>query len=145
MDDLAQARVGHRGYISPRPVRGNRIAQHVQNLVVRDYCVQRGLSYRLSVVEYVMPGCYMMLRQALDELPRLAGIVAYTLHMLPRRPEHRQEIYKAVLDQGASLHFALEGLVLSRTVDAADIEDIWGVQQAIDRQGDILPSLAEFS
>lgn len=142
---LAIARHGHRGYISPRPIRDSRTPQHVQNLVIRDYCARVGLSFRLSVVEYVMPGCYMMLRQALDELPRLNGIVAYTLFMLPQRRDRRQAVYAAVLEQEASLHFAVEGLTLTRTSDVADLEDIWRVQQALDHQKAGVPSFANFS
>ena len=44
---IAQStRSGWRGYISPRPVRGSRTPQHVQNLVIRDYAQRNGLLHR---------------------------------------------------------------------------------------------------
>lgn len=132
-------RSGHRGYISPRPVRGSRTPQHVQNLVIRDYCTRNGLAFRLSVVEYTMTGCYLILHQALEELPQLQGMVAYTLFMLPQRRERRLAIYESVLQCKADLHFALEGLVLAGPEDVERLEDIWKVQQALDRQGVIAP------
>lgn len=116
---------GYRGYIGSRPVFGNRTPQHVQNLVIRDYAQRKGLSYKLSATEYAMPSCYMMLSQVLEELPSLDGIIAYTLFMLPHRPQRRLEVYRRILAAGASLHTALEGLALSTEADIRRLEDIW--------------------
>lgn len=121
-------REGHRGYVASRPVFGNRAPQHVQNLVIRDYAARNGLLYRLSATEYAMPGCYMMLRQVLDELPVLRGMIAYTLFMLPQRKAERLEIYRRALAAGADIHFAVEGLRLAGEADIRRMEDIWGIQ-----------------
>lgn len=132
-DPVTTTREGHRGYVASRPVFGNRAPQHVQNLVIRDYAARNGLLYKLSATEYAMPGCYMMLRQVLDELPVLRGVIAYTLFMLPRRKAERLEIYRRVLDAGADLHFAVEGLALTGPADVRRLEDIWGVQAIMER------------
>ena len=73
-----------RGYIFSRPFAGERVPQHVQNLVIRDYCQKQSLNYLLSATEYAMPDSYLMLEQVLRELPGLEGIVAYSLFQLPR-------------------------------------------------------------
>jgi sporadic carbohydrate cluster protein (TIGR04323 family) len=127
----SNARKGYRGYIGSRPLFGNRTAQHVQNLVVRDYCQRQGMTYLLSAVEYTMPGCYLMLTDVLNELPQIEGVVAYSLFMLPERAERRQIVYRRVLDAGASLHFALESLSLTGGEGIGRLEDIWQVQQAL--------------
>ena len=124
-------RRGFRGYIGSRPLFGNRTPQHVQNLVVRDYCQRQGLTYLLSAVEYTMPGCYLMLTDVLNELASIEGVVAYSLFMLPSRKDRREEIYARVLAAEASLHFALETLALNGADDIARLEDIWMVQQAL--------------
>ena len=74
---------GFRGYIASRPILGNRTAQHVQNLVIRDYAQRHNLLFKLSATEYAMAGCYMMLQQVLQELPQLDGIIAFSMFMLP--------------------------------------------------------------
>ncbi len=125
------SREGHRGYVFSRPVFGERTPQHVQNLVIRDHAARAGLHYKLSATEYAMPGCHMMLRQVLDELPSLDGIIAYSLFMLPRRKAERLEVYRRVLDAGADLRFAVEGLALIHAADIDRLEDIWGVQRLI--------------
>ena len=117
-------RVGHRGYIASRPVRGQLMPQQVQNLVVRDYARRRGLTYKLSATEYGMAGNYMMLETVLAELDGLEGIILFSLFMLPQRPERRHAIYRRVLDAGGSLHAALEDLAVTCEADIARIEDI---------------------
>lgn len=116
---------GYRGYIGSGPVFGNRTPQHVQNLVIRDYAQRHGLAYKLSATEYAMPGCYMMLNQVLSELTELDGIIAFTLFMLPRRPDRRLAVYRRILETGASLHTALEGFVLRDEADIGRLEDVW--------------------
>lgn len=126
-------REGHRGYVFSRPVFGERTPQHVQNLVIRDHAARNGLLYKLSATEYAMPGCHMMLRQVLDELPSLEGIIAYSLFMLPRRKAERLEVYRRVLDAGAELRFAVEGLALTEAPDILRLEDVWGVHTVMSR------------
>ncbi len=64
----------HRGYIGSRPYFGDRAPQHVQNLVIRDYCQRNDLLYLLSATEYIMDGCYVMLEEVLRELPHIDGV-----------------------------------------------------------------------
>ena len=66
-----------RGYIFSRTFMGERAPQHVQNIVIRDYCKKNKLSYLLSLTEYAMENCHLMLEQALNELKALDGIIAY--------------------------------------------------------------------
>lgn len=124
----------HRGYIASRPIHGSRVGQHIQNLVVRDYAQRTGLTYVLSATEYSMSGCYMMLEQLVQELDRLGGIIAYSLFMLPERQERRLALYDRILDAGASLHTAVEGLVLDRRSGIGQIEDIILLEQATCRK-----------
>ncbi|GLH73750.1 hypothetical protein GETHLI_22520 [Geothrix limicola] len=115
---------GHRGYIASRPVRGTSTPQRVQNLVVRDYARRRGLTYLLSATEYAMPGCTMVLENLLAELPRLDGIICFSIFMLPPEPERRAAIYARILAAGATFHAALENLSLSSASDVGPLEDL---------------------
>ena len=73
---------GLRGYIFSRPFMGERVPQHVQNLVIRDYCKKQGFQYLLSATEYAMPNSHLILQQVLDELSELDGIIFYSLFLL---------------------------------------------------------------
>lgn len=110
---------GFRGYITSRPVRESHFPQRVQNLVVRDYAQRRKLAFRLSLTEYAMPGCSMMLETLLSELEALDGIILFSVFALPADRLRRQSAFARVLAAGKPLHAALENLVL-RTADDAE-------------------------
>ena len=122
---------GFQGYVTSRPFQGQRVPQHVQNLVIRDYCQGRELIYLLSGTEYAIPGSSLMLQQLLDGLEQLDGIILYSLFQLPENKSSRQTIYQQVLAQKKSLHFAVETMVLQEERDCQRIEDIWGVFQVM--------------
>ena len=123
--------LGYRGYISSRPVAGGRVPQHVQNLVIRDYCTGRNLHFLLSATEYAMSNCYIMLEQVLSEAVKNQGMVLYSLFQLPQNPDKRQRIYQTVLDNQLEIHFALEGLVIKDKESMQRVEDILLVHQTI--------------
>ena len=122
---------GYQGYVTSRSFQGQRVPQHVQNLVIRDYCQGRGMTYLLSGTEYAIPGSSLMLQQLLDGLEQLDGIILYSLFQLPENKSSRQNIYQQVLAQKKSLHFAVETLVLQAELDCQRVEDIWGVHQVM--------------
>jgi sporadic carbohydrate cluster protein (TIGR04323 family) len=117
-------RAGHRGYIGARPLNGGRTPQHVQNIVIRDYARRKNLQFLLSAVEHVMPGSYMILEDLLDELPRLNGIICYSIFMLPPDERRRREVYDRVLREGCNLHAAVEEIAIASNDDIGAVEDI---------------------
>lgn len=128
-----------RGYVTSRPFFDNRVPQHVQNIVIRDYCQRRGYEYLLSATEYAMPACYMMLEDALNELGQTDGIAMYSIFLLPRRQSRRLAIYRKVIEKGASLHGAVENIAMQTETDIRQIEDIWTVQNLVASHSPTLP------
>jgi sporadic carbohydrate cluster protein (TIGR04323 family) len=120
-----------RGYIFSRPFMGERVPQHVQNLVIRDYCERNRLQFLLSATEYAMPSCHLIFEQILGELSGLHGLVAYSLFQLPENEESRQSIYQQVLQQTKSLHFAVEGLHANTVHEFERIEMLWRIRQTL--------------
>lgn len=128
------SRRGHRGYIGARMAMGRSVPQSVQQLVLRDYCRKRGLEYLLAATEYCLPGSTAVLDGVLDELDRIAGIVMYSLFLFPERRAKRQEMLRRVLDHGATLHTAVEGIVIAGDEDARRVEDTWLVAGVLGAQ-----------
>ena len=120
---------GFQGYVTSRPFQGQRVPQHVQNLVIRDYCQGRELIYLLSGTEYAIPGSSLMLQHLLGGLEQLDGIVFYSMFQLPENTQDRIKIYQQVLACNKSIHFAVETLMLNEEQDCHRLEDIWGVHQ----------------
>jgi len=121
-----------RGYIFARPFMGERAPQHVQNIILRDYCTKRGHDLLLSASEYAMPDSYMILESVLDDLTNIDGIVFYSLYQLPMQPEKRRSVYSRVLEADKSLHFAVEGMSISQTEDIDAVEQCLLVKATLD-------------
>ncbi len=122
---------GVRGYIFSRPFMGERVPQHVQNLVIRDYCKKKGIQYLLSATEYAMAGSHLILQQIMDELPQLEGIVFYSLFLLPEQKKERDRVCKVILENKKTIFFAVEGLLMSNKIEHERIETIWQVQKIL--------------
>jgi len=115
---------GWRGYIFSREIGGDFIPQRVQNIVIRNYAQTKGMLFLLSATEYYMDNCYMMLNALLEDLDSIAGIIFYSVKLLPPDAIYRKKIYTALLSKGCGLQFALEELAIFQENDIELIEDI---------------------
>ena len=122
---------GVRGYIFSRPFMGERVPQHVQNLVIRDYCKKQDLQYLLSATEYAMANSHLILQQVLDELPKLDGIVFYSLFLLPEDTAERDRVIQIILKKEKTIYFAVEGLRMSNKTEQERIETIWQIKKTL--------------
>jgi sporadic carbohydrate cluster protein (TIGR04323 family) len=122
---------GARGYIFSRPFMGERVPQHVQNLVIRDYCKKQGFQYLLSATEYAMPNSHLILQQVLDELPKLDGIIFYSLFLLPEDTTERNRVIQIILKKEKTIYFAVEGLRISNIPEYERIETIWQIKKVL--------------
>tara|TARA_B110000037_G_scaffold206965_1_gene253464 strand:+ start:166 stop:549 length:384 start_codon:yes stop_codon:yes gene_type:complete len=120
-----------RGYVFSRPFMGERVPQHVQNLVIRDYCEKNSLHFLLSASEYAMDDCHLMLSLVLEELNKIDGIALYSLFQLPKEIKKRNEIYNTVLEQKKAIYFCVEGLKLTSKEERDRVENLWLVKSAM--------------
>ena len=110
---------------------GERVPQHVQNLVIRDYCKKQDLQYLLSATEYAMENSHLILQQVLDELHKLDGIVFYSLFLLPENTSERDRVLQIILKKAKTIYFAVEGLKISNKKEHERIETIWQVKKVL--------------
>ena len=128
---------GYQGYVTSRPFMGTRVPQHVQNIVIRDYCNRMGFNYLLSGTEYAIPNSYLILQSLLENLSGIHGIVAYSLMQMPTDLFHRRAIFLEIIKQGKSLHFAVEGLSIKCELDIRRVDDIWNISEVIRSQPNV--------
>jgi len=107
---------------------GERVPQHIQNLIIRDYCNKNGYQFLLSATEYAMEGCHLIFDQLMDDLVDIDGVALYSLFQLPIDNLKRDEILSHVLNKKKSLHFAVEGLRLETLEDKNRVDDIWKIK-----------------
>ena len=131
MPTKSQVEKGFRGYIFSRPFMEERVPQHVQNIVIRDYCSKKGIHYLLSATEYAMENSALILRQLINDLPIIDGIVAYSIFQMPEDDTERQSIFNSILSSKKEIHFAVEGLSLYDNETFNHIENIWQVKKTL--------------
>jgi len=120
-----------RGYISSRSFMEERAPQHVQNIIIRDYCNKKNIHYLLSATEYAMVNSNLILKQLINDLPSIDGIVAYSLFQMPEDNSERQSIFSKIISLNKEIHFAVEGLSLYDNDSLNRIEDIWRVKKTM--------------
>ena len=124
-----------RGYIASGIFRGHRVPQHIQNIVIRQYCVKNNLQYVLSRAEYSENmNKYCQLWAALREGYR--NIVAYSVWQMPFNQKLRNSIFEFALDHNIRIHFACEELSVNNMYAVDDIHSLMCLQKAIDQRGD---------
>jgi sporadic carbohydrate cluster protein (TIGR04323 family) len=120
-----------RGYIFSRPFMGERVPQHVQNLVIRDYCIKNNLQYLLSATEYAMPGSYLIHEQVMNDLASVDGVAAYSVFQLPENASCRKIIYQQILNLKKTYHFAVEGFDFNDEQGCDRIEMLWQIKKTL--------------
>ena len=121
-----------RGYIFARPFMGERAPQHVQNIILRDYCNKKGFELLLAATEYAMPDSSMILESVLDDLDSVDGVVFYSLYQLPTQSKQRSSVYSRALKSGKSLHFAVDGMSITKPSDIDSVEQCLLVKTTLD-------------
>ena len=112
------------GYIFSRSFFNERVPQHIQNLVLRNYCQVNKLQYLLSATEYAMKESSLMLNKLIKELKDIDGLIFYSLFQLPENDTERQKIYRIVINLKKEIHFVVEDMKLKNKKDIKDIEQI---------------------
>lgn len=123
-----------RGYNFSRPFMGERVPQHVQNIVIKDFCQKKNLNFLLSVSEYSIPNSFYILKGLIENLSGLYGIVAYSVFQMPYENQERKKIFKKILEKKKKLFFACENLEIINEEDIKRIENIWIVKKTFFNQ-----------
>tara|TARA_B100000614_G_C14382729_1_gene426267 strand:+ start:156 stop:572 length:417 start_codon:yes stop_codon:yes gene_type:complete len=118
-----------RGYIFSRKFFGERVPQHIQNQIIRNYCKINKMEYLLSATEYAISGSSLMLSKIIREIKEIDGIVFYSLFQLPDKKIKRMKIYKKIIKLKKELHFVVEDIKMNNKQDINDIENILNIKE----------------
>lgn len=120
-----------RGYIFSRSFFGERVPQHIQNIVIRDFCKKHGLNYNLSLVEYAMRDSHIMFNQIVNQIDDFDGVVLYSLFQLPKPDKIRDNLCKKILKKNKKIYFANENRVVQSKFELEKINIILKLKQKI--------------
>lgn len=117
-----------KGYNFSREFMGERAPQHVQNIVMQDYCKKNNLIFLMSATEYAMKNSYSILNGLISNLSEVEGIIFYSLFQLPEKLKQRQDILKRIVKKKKKVFFAVEGISIKNINDLKLIDDIWKIK-----------------
>ena len=86
-----------KGYIFSRPFLGERVPQHIQNIVIRDYCVTNNITFLMSATEYAVEESSYILSELIHNLKNYDGIIFYSLFQLPIKKKDRHQVYNSII------------------------------------------------
>ena len=118
-----------KGYNFSRSFMGERVPQHVQNIVIKDYCQKNNLNFLLSATEYSMKNSFYILNQLVNNMNGIQGIIAYSVFQMPFDNYKREKIFKKILNKKKEIFFACENLKISSTKDIDRIRKIWNLKK----------------
>ncbi len=117
-----------KGYIFSRPFLGERVPQHVQNIVIQNYCTNRDYTFQLSATEYRYDESTLILMELLEDISKYDGLVFYSLFQLPINEKKRNFLYNKILKKNKVIHFAVEELEMQNEKDKNHIEEIFKIK-----------------
>ena len=129
---------GYRGYIFSRSINKNFIPQRVQNLVIRDFAYRKKIFFKLSLTEYNMKNCYIMLNTFLKDINKIDGIIFYSIEMLPTDKKEALKLIDLFLKKKKSLYFALEELKVSSKKDLMRIKETLMIKKNHMKKKDVI-------
>ena len=118
-----------RGYNFSRPFFGERVPQHVQNIVIKDFCNKNKLNFLLSATEYSMKESSHIINELVNDIDNLYGIVAYSLFQLPSDKKIRKKILNKILIKRKKIFFACENLQVTNRAEMFKIETLWKIKE----------------
>lgn len=118
-----------RGYNFSRSFMGERVPQHVQNIVIKDFCKKNNYNFLLSATEYSMKNSFYILNQLIDNMSGIQGIVAYSVFQMPYDNYKRDKIFKKILKKNKKIFFACENLQIASNKDIIRIRNIWNLKK----------------
>jgi sporadic carbohydrate cluster protein (TIGR04323 family) len=119
-----------KGYIFSRPFFGERVPQHIQNIVLRDYCQKKKINFLMSATEYSAKKSTYVLKELIDNIKSRTGIIFYSIFQLPEDRKQRFQIYKKIINKKNQLHFAVENICAKNFSDFQNVEKIFLIKQS---------------
>ena len=110
---------------------GERAPQHVQNIIIRDFCKKNSLNYLLSATEYKMKNSFLILKDIVSNMKGFDGIVAYSLFQLPPNYNERNKILKKIIKNKKFIFFAVEGAKVLSLKDINNINSTWEIKKTL--------------
>jgi len=117
-----------KGYIFSRPFFGERVPQHIQNIVLRDYCKKNNINFLLSGTEYAVENSTYILEELINNWKNNDGLIFYSLFQLPLDFKKRSKFYQKAIKDKKQIHFVLENIKTNDKNSFLKLEEIFKIK-----------------
>ena len=97
------------GYVFLKPFNGIYLPTYVQNLLIKNFCEQKKLLFKLSVNEQNIKNCWMELFSILKN-KKINIIVMTSIYILPSDKKNLDKLYKILKKRNKEFYFIFENL-----------------------------------
>ena len=119
-----------KGYIFSRPFLGERVPQHIQNIILRDYSKKQNINFLLSATEYQTAKSIYILKEILEKIKNYDGLLFYSFLQLPENTQDRINLFKSIIKNKKEIHFAVENLIAKNKKDFTNLEELFLLKQS---------------
>lgn len=74
----------YQGYVQLNQFKEIYLPPAIQNLLIKNFCDQNNITFKLSINEHYIKNCYMELFSILRKTKKIDGIIMTSIHMLPQ-------------------------------------------------------------
>ena len=74
----------YQGYVKLKSFNNIYLPPAIQNLIIKNYCEQNNLTFKLSVNELNIENCFMELFFILRNIKKIDGLIMNSIYMLPK-------------------------------------------------------------
>ena len=120
-----------KGYIFSRSFMGERVPQHIQNLVIRNFCEKNNYLYLLSAAEYAIEDSHAIFKSMVNDTKEFNGIIAYSLFQLPKDIDVRTNYIKKLIKKNIFFVSAVEQIFIKDKKDLETINKLWQIKEAL--------------
>ena len=133
-----------KGYIFSRKINGSSIPQHIQNIVLRDYCQRLSYKFILSDSEYSLEDSYHVLDGILKKKNNYDGIIFYSIYQLPSEINKRNKILDGLIKYKKEVHFAQENYKIITKKGIVKINNILDINLNLSKNTTDIKYLKDF-
>lgn len=122
----------YQGYVQLNQFKEIYLPPAIQNLLIKNFCDQNNVTFKLSINEHYIKNCYMELFSILRKIKKIDGIIMTSIHMLPQDKKNFSLFIKLYKKRKLKLIFIFENKKINNSIELIKIHKKYLKYQSFD-------------
>ena len=123
----------YQGYVQLNQFKEIYLPPAIQNLLIKNFCDQNNVTFKLSINEHYIKNCYMELFSILRKIKKIDGIIMTSIHMLPQDKKNFSLFIKLYKKRKLKLIFIFENKKINNSIELIKIHKKYLKYQSFDK------------